>query len=400
MIYVGSAQPFETVFESGQTGLVGTVEVAVIDNDGNTVIGPVTTNITENIVGGSPTGVYTWNAPAAPAALGQYTVAWSPDGAWDPNSVSVDDLVVVASDSGTLPPIPPPDDGGLAVGPCTAWTTSDQALACCGVSVGTDTSVMDDYVIAASEILFQLSGRVYAGLCEKTVRPCRVDCGCGFQVLSRGYVVGPWDWGIGGPWGWAGSFWSCGDSDPCGCEPLSRVLLSGYPVREITQVKIDGDIVDPATYRLDNHRWLTRVRNPADPDTVLMWPSCQALDLPDTENGTFSVTYTYGQNPGLLGAQAAGVLACQLYQLCVQGSSGECEIPMNAVRVTRLGVTLDRTAAISWFYGRKGTGADAGWHTGITLVDAFLNSINPKGAQQRPKTWSPDGPKYAKSVGS
>lgn len=397
MIYVGSAQPFEAVFESGQTGLVGTVEVAVIDNDGNSVIGPVTTNITENTIGGSPTGVYTWNAPAAPGPLGQYTVAWSPDGLWDPSSVSVDDLVVVASDSGTLPPIPPPDDGGIQAGPCTAWTTSEDALMCCGADVGSDASVMDDHVIAASQILFELSGRQFSGLCEKTVRPCRTDCSCGFQVLSRGHVVGPWDWGSG--WGWMGSFWGCGDVDPCGCQPLSRVLLSGFPVREVTEVKIDGSIVDPDTYRLDNHRWLTRVRDPADPSTVLLWPSCQALDLPDTETGTFSVTYTYGQNAPLLGAQAAGVLACQLYQLCVTGASGECEIPANAVRVTRQGVTIDKSATISWFFGRRGTGRDAGWGTGIPLVDAFLNSLNPKGLQQRPRTWSPDGPKYARTLG-
>lgn len=397
MIYVGSAQPFEAVFESGQTGLVGTVEVAVIDNDGNTVVGPVTTNITENSVGGNPTGVYTWNAPAAPATEAQYTIVWSPDGLFDPVSVSVEDLVVVAPSSGTLPPIPPPDDGGIATGPCSAWTTSDDAVLCCGAEIGSDTSVLDDYVIAASEILFELSGRLYSGLCEKTVRPCRSDCACGWQVLSRGHVIGPWDWGSG--WGWTGQWWQCND-DHCGCTPLSRVLLSGYPVREITEVKIDGDIVNPDTYRLDNHRWLTRVRDPAEPDTVLMWPSCQALDLPDTEGGTFSVTYTYGQNAPLDGRMAAGVLACQLYNLCTNATDAECAIPQNAVRLTRQGVTVDKATTIAWFYGRKGSGQDAGWQTGIVQVDSFLNSFNKKGLQQRPKTWSPDMWKYAKVLGS
>ena len=107
MIYVGSAQSFEAVFESGQTGLVGTVSVAVIDNDGNTVIGPTTTNITENSVGGNPTGIYTWNAPAAPATEAQYSIVWSPDGTFDPNGVSVEDLVVVAAAAGPLPPAYP-----------------------------------------------------------------------------------------------------------------------------------------------------------------------------------------------------------------------------------------------------------------------------------------------------
>lgn len=393
MIYVGQAQAFEAVYESALTGLVGAVSVAIVDNDGNVVVGPTTTNITENVVGGSPTGVYTWNAPASPAAEGQYSVVWSFDGTFDPKTVSTEDLIVIAAGAGTLPPIPPPEDGGVQSGPCTAWTTSGDVVLCCGADVGTDVSVFDEHVITASEILFELSGRLYSGLCEKTVRPCRTDCGCGFQVLSRGHIVGPWDWS------WAGSYWSCGDNDPCGCQPLSRVLLSGYPVREIVEVKIDGAVVDPDTYRLDGHRYLTRVRDPADPDTVLLWPSCQALDLADTENGTFSVTYTYGQNPPLLGAQAAAALACQLYQLCESQGSGECAIPANAVRVTRQGVTIDKNATISWFFGRSRVGAGEGWATGIQLVDAFLNSINPGGIQQRPRTWSPDGEKYARVVG-
>lgn len=388
MIYVAQAQAFEAVYESGQTGFVGTVEVAIVDNDGNTVVGPTTTNITETSVGGNPTGVYTWNAPAAPASTGQYTIIWSLDGSYDPITTSAEDLIVITPDSGgTLPPIPPPVDGGVAFGPCTSWTTSAETALCCDVAIGTETSVLDDYVASASQILFELSGRLYSGLCEKTVRPCRTGCTCGIQVLSRGYVIEPWIW--------AGASWTC-DGNPCGCSPLSEVLLSGYPVREITEVKIDGDIVDPATYRLDGHRHLVRVRDPADPDTPLAWPACQLLDLPDTEDGTFSVTYTYGQNPPLIGAQAAATLACQLYNAC-SGGIGDCEIPANAVRVTRQGVTIDKSATIAWFYGKN---TDRGWATGIPAVDAFLNSVTTGGMRQRPRTWSPDGWRYAKTVGS
>ena len=58
-MYVGSSEPFEAVFGDGTPGLVGTVEVAVQDGDGNTVIGPTTANITEEVVSAVPTGVYT-----------------------------------------------------------------------------------------------------------------------------------------------------------------------------------------------------------------------------------------------------------------------------------------------------------------------------------------------------
>jgi hypothetical protein len=170
-------------------------------------------------------------------------------------------------------------------------------------------------------------------------------------------------------------------------------------VREILEVKIDGDVVDPDTYRLDGWRWLTRVRDPADPGTALMWPSCQLTDLPDTEDGTFSVTYRYGQDPPLEGLSAAAALACQLHRAC-SDSGADCEIPANAVRVTRQGVTIDKAATISWFFGRRGAGEGGGWGTGIVQVDTFLNSFNRAGMQQRPKTWSPDGHKFARVYGT
>lgn len=390
MIYVGSAQAFEAVFESGQTGLVGTVTVAVIDNDGNTVVGPTTTNITENSVGGNPTGIYTWNAPAAPATEAQYSIVWSPDGTFDPSGVSVEDLVVVAAAAGPLPPIPPPEDGGPASGPCSAWTTSDDAAACCTTDLA-DTSPFDDYVIAASEVLFELSGRRFAGICERTVRPCRTDCNCGLQVLSRGYVVGPWDWS--NSWWWSGFSWNCGDMNPCGCEPLSRVLLPGYPVREITEVKIDGNIVDPSEYRLDERRWLTRMRDTSDPNTMLFWPSCQILDLPDTESGTFSITYTYGMNPPTIARQAANELACQFFRLC--SSDTDCVLPANVSRTTRLGVTTDRASVLSWFYSRR---EERGWQTGMQSVDAFLSAYASEPLRRRPMTYSPDGARFAKYI--
>lgn len=284
------------------------------------------------------------------------------------------------------------------VGPCSTWASSQDVWECCGqpteVIDGIECNVdFTSWAVMASQILFELSGRLYSGQCAKTVRPCRQDCGCGIQILSRGHIIGPWDWG--GGWNWMGNSWGC-DGNPCGCSPLSQVLLSGYPVREITEVKIDGDVVDPDTYRLDGFRWLVRVRDPADPATPLSWPSCQQLDLPDTEDGTFSVTYSYGQDPPIAGTRAAAALACQLYLACSQGAA-ECEIPSNAVRVTRQGVTIDRDAVMNFFFHKQDNGG--GWKTGITSVDTFLNSLNPAGIQQRPRTWSPDGTKYARKVG-
>ena len=52
------------------------------------------------------------------------------------------------------------------------------------------------------------------------------------------------------------------------CWSLSRVKLSGYPVTEIVEVTIGGDII-PAEDR---------------------WPACQNLAVGDDEPGAFAVT--------------------------------------------------------------------------------------------------------------
>jgi len=300
---------------------------------------------------------------------------------------------VVASRSGTfmvLANVSSPSDLAWAVGgPCTPWVSSQSVWSCCGqptTTINGDVCNVDvsTEAMAASQVLFELSGRRFAGACEKTVRPCSKSW-CGFQVLSRGHIVDNF--------GWYGSYWGWPNSHSCGCSPLDRILLSGYPVREVTEVLIDGDVVDPATYRLDERRYLTRVRDPLEPDNVLLWPSCQAMDLPDTEDGTFSVTYRYGMDPPLIGTLAAAELACELYKAC-NGGGVDCMLPSGTTRVIRQGVVVERLAFAAW-------GLQEGiWRTGLTRVDTFLNAFNPERLSRRPSVWSPDGPRYARPVGS
>lgn len=266
-------------------------------------------------------------------------------------------------------------------GPCTDWLTGDDVADCCEQQ-STSGVLFGQVASESSELLFELSGRIYYGSCERTVRPCRTrSCGCSFQVLQGGHVVESGYWG--------GSSWFC-NGTPCGCRGLSRVRLSGYPVTQIVQVKIDGATVDPDTYRLDEHRFLTRVREFSS-DDVLLWPACQALDLPDTQPGTFSVLYQYGEDPPEIGVSAAAQLACELYKAC---SGQECALPAGARRVTRQGVTFER----QFFRRDPVSGA---WRTGLNLVDAFLNAVNPEGLKRRPAFWSPASHlQYARPVGS
>lgn len=371
-MYVEASLPFETQLESGVTGLVGTIAVKVIDNDGGDTIPSTTANIAE--VGSS--GVYVWNVPFAPGALGQYTIIWSLDGTYDFETVATEDLVVVPVSVIAPSPIPSPDSEPATVGPCTSWLTGAEVADCCSAAVadvGTFTSLLDDAADAASQILYELSGRQFAGLCSREgVRPCHGDCGCGgFQVLSRGHIVGGYPYG------------DCGGRS-CWCQDLSRVKLAGY-VREVTQVKLDGVVLDASVYRVDEHRYLTRVDGGR-------WPSCSNGALADTEEGTFSVSYTFGRTPPLAAIDAAAALACQIYLQC-SGSGADCDIPTGATRITRQGITIERAL----FTLDAATGS---WRTGVTAVDYFLNTYNRRGLARRAVFASPGSRgRYARPVG-
>ena len=276
---------------------------------------------------------------------------------------------VVASAQGAFTVIPDAqaqDMPWVTTGPSSPWVSSQDVWECCGqpmTTVDGEECPVDFtfFAYAASELLFGYSGRQYFGLGSKTGArpPCRPGCGCG-QVLSRGYVIpGPW-------WNWWYYSWE-GPCDP------SKVLLSGYPVRQITEVKIDGDVLDPTEYGLWKWRYLVRKNDG-------IWPRCQNLSLDDTEDGTWSVSYTYGLDPPITGQLAAQELACELYRAC---SGGDCSLPKGVTRVVRQGVVIEKLAFAAW--GLQ----DGIWKTGLTRVDAFLNWANPRKISRRATIWSP-----------
>lgn len=360
------------------------------------------TDVTYNILG--PDGVLTtYTFPGDPEianpAVGNYLLSLAPPTVPGEYSYDVEATgAVVASRAGNftvLPDVSSQQDLDWAVvGPCSPWADSNDVWDCCGqpmVTIGEGSSEaecavdMTQYAVAASQLLYELSGHQFSGSCQRTVRPCGTPT-CGFQVLSRGHIVG----------GWKGVQW--GDDRACGCRGLSRILLSGYPVREILEVKIDGVVVPAANnWRLDERRWLVRVADAGG--NMQLWPSCQRLDLDDTEEGTFSVEYRYGQDPPLLGVMAAAQLGCDLYRAC--GGSGNCALPTGTTRITRQGIVIERLAFASWAFNKRANGQNAaGWHTGMPLVDAFLGAYARYGIPRRPSVWTAKSVmRYARQVG-
>lgn len=366
---VEQSQPFEAQAVTGDSGLVGTIAVRIDDNDGATVLGPTTANIAEH----GATGIYTWNVPAAPGTAGQYAIIWSPDGTFAAASAFAEDLLVLAAGATPAEPplVPAEQESGPTAGPCTGWVSVEEVAMCCSAEVGSNVDLFEMAATSASQLLYELSGRQFVGLCERLVRPCEPSA-CGMQVLSRGHIVDEWS-----GW-WAGEFW---EPAICDCAAVSRVRLPNYPVREIVEVKIDGVVIAESEYRLDRWQFLTRM---ADVEgNRQLWPSCQRLDLDDTEEGTFSVSYLHGVNVPQPGKDAAAQLACEIYKSCPGNEGvGTCALPKNATRVTKQGITIELGALR--FDRRKG------WDTGMKLVDAFLSAYNPQGKRRRPAIWSPD----------
>lgn len=325
-------------------------------------------------------GVYVLElTPAQVGFAGQWHYNFVGTGAVEVTSEG--DFFILGSNVDPSAPLTP------QLGPCETWCDSQDVMAFAGNPASVD---LTRYAVEASMLLYELSGRQFTGTCRRVVRPCALD-NCAAWLTWNDASGQPF-W-LGAAWGWGGGpSWYAPANLWCGCSPLSRVRLSGYPVWGIEEVKIGGQVVSPETYRLDEWEYLSRVRADST-DAELQWPGCQNMDLPGTEPGTFQVTYLCGVSPPPLGARAAAQLAGQLY-FAVPGN-GECQLPQGATRVTRQGVTIERQLFASW--GKSPSGA---WSTGLTLVDAFLNGYNPNGLGRRPALYSPDLQPFARQVGS
>jgi hypothetical protein len=236
-------------------------------------------------------------------------------------------------------------------------------------------------LVSASEILWRLTGRVFAGVplstaftadeiselensgytpdCSTILRPCKDHCTstCG---TCEGNSYSTWTpYLLGGQW-YNVTCGTCGDGCQCGT-PLDEVELPG-PVAQVNTVWIDGEVFND--WALYNANLL--MRTDGEP-----WPGCQDLAADLTEIDTWAVDYTRGAPVPADGRRAAGVLACELAKLCT--GDKRCRIPSNVVSVTRDGVSYDLDPTSFYTNGL----------TGIPQVDLFISSVNP-GHNRRP----------------
>ncbi len=250
-------------------------------------------------------------------------------------------------------------------GVCSPWATEADLCDPCSDYDGAG-ALAADMLQAASDVLFELSGRQFPGTCSAVVRPCARRREANGRPES---ATGPPGWVKG--WGW------CGCGDGCSCEAPWQIDLGAYPITSVTQVKVDGAVLSPTLYRVDD--WRTLVRLPDADGSNPGWPKSQRLDLPATAEGTWSVAYEWGREPPPMGVRAAAVLACELALACDPDTAEPCRLPKKVTAITREGITMVLAPSDFLTDGK----------VGIWEIDLLIRTYNPSHIRQRAQVWTP-----------
>lgn len=224
-----------------------------------------------------------------------------------------------------------------------------------------DDPLKERCIALASSTLHRLTAQRVGG-CPKTIRPCNAHC---LEWIYPGYHFAPNDlwraFNIAGVW-----FNACGCGQSCGDKHFRIDLPT--PVGTVNEVKVDGVVlVEGTDYWVDGS---TVVRMGDTP-----WPVTQNLNLPDTEVGTFSITYLNSYPVDGQGAYACARLALEYARAC---TGGQCELPVTVTSLVRQGVTYDIPA-----------GSFPNGETGIREVDAFIVIWNPQHRPMQGQVWIP-----------
>ncbi len=258
-------------------------------------------------------------------------------------------------------------------GPCSAWELD---LGCCLVdgefpdpclSDGTPVpqEIVGSMTLAASQFMWAATGRQF-GTCTVTLRPLCINQ-CASDCVDSGFGF-PWT-----PVHQSDGTWTnvtCFEGN-CTCATLCEVPLP-YPVCSVDEVLINGEVIPDTEYSVINFNKLIRAKSAG------CWPSCNNLSLPTTEDGTWSITVTYGKPVPELVKLATAEFACQLMKKCV---GRPCDLPQRIQSVNRQGMSATFLDPMEFM----GQGL-----TGIFLVDLAIKTYNPHRLYKKPTVTSPD----------
>lgn len=344
-----------TLYDGGPlTDLSATPTITITSlADGGVVVGPTTSGVLHPTTG---TYVYNWSASVSG---GIYLAVWEGTLVSGAAMQSSELINVYAPTTAT-------------VGPCE-WTID---TGCCSDWDTYSTEVKQAATDYATTVLWAATGRRF-GLCTKVVRPCGRQC----SDETGGNVYGWW-WsdGVWLPYIFDGVWRNCwcgcnGLAGCCGCNVDCQVYLEG-PVNSIISVTVDGETIDPNTYRVDNGVWLVRTHDESDEDC---WPQFQNFNKSSGE-GTFVVSYLKGLAVPTALQRAAGELACEYAKACV---GAVCRLPGRVTNLARQGVSISMVEVDVLL--EKGL-------TGIATVDQVIRTFNPYGLTSPMRIASPDFP--------
>jgi hypothetical protein len=134
-------------------------------------------------------------------------------------------------------------------------------------------------------------------------------------------------------------------------------------VIEVLQVRVDGEVVPPSEWMLDEHRYLVGLLK-AD-GSPRVWPCCQRLDMDGDQPGTWEVSIVHGGLPPRGGVMASASLACELLKAMGPDAKG-CRLPKRVTSITRQGVSVAVLDPLTLF---------ADGLTGLPEVDLWVSSL-------------------------
>lgn len=275
-----------------------------------------------------------------------------------------------------------------SVSTCAPWAASTHAVI--DQSISFQGTILDDCLQYASDVLFGWTGRRWPGACSETVRPVG-DGGRGYGPGIYGRSLGTVH-GLGSQWFASG----VGRTLALGVDRwLSEVRLPGYPIVSIGEVVIDGAVVAPARYRVDNHKTLVYIPESTSA-TRQGWPGSQDMTLAsDSTDGvadTWEVTYTYGTLPDVGGQYAAARLGFELALAFDPGADpSRCKLPARVTTLSARGQTLAMIDPLDLF---------AEGLTGLSEVDLWVASKRAEMAQPHAQVFVPGQRASARRAGT
>lgn len=265
--------------------------------------------------------------------------------------------------------------------PCTPWATIDDVSGKCADIATSDPDVLEKAIEIAQATVFRLTFGIYTGVCSTTFRPRKKSCSCtsGWQDLSGNYS---WDVPRSFPYKvmsdgtdiYNVSCFDCFGND-VSCGTTNCVTLPFYPATSVSNITIDGVVLDPSKYEVRDQIKVCRKDD-------VQFPTCQDPDISLGGVGSWSITFSHGVNPPVDLVEHTLDYACQLAK---RKLDKPCELPK------RINIDRDFVAFDPMTFVKDGL-------TGWAPLDSCIRSINPVGARRGARVINPVRRRQAGSI--